>query len=101
VSDGEEDKWERPSPAVPMRGIRPASPRGTTATGGVRSPLHHHLWCHACMREQPVRLVKRCLRLISGPRLHFVISMIFNHPNFEIENGDLPDVPNLPNFTGR
>jgi hypothetical protein len=38
VSEGEEEKCERPSPVVPMRGIRPASPRGTAVTGGVQSP---------------------------------------------------------------
>jgi hypothetical protein len=38
VRDGEEEKWERPSPTVPTRGIRPASPRGTMAIGGVSSP---------------------------------------------------------------
>jgi hypothetical protein len=26
--------------------------------------------------------------------------MIFNHPNFEIRNGNLPDVQNTPNFVG-
>jgi hypothetical protein len=34
--------------------------------------------------ERPVRPVKQRLRLTSGPWLHFIISMIFNHPNFEI-----------------
>jgi hypothetical protein len=32
-------------------------------------------------------------------RLHFDISMIFTHPNFEIQNGDLSDVQNSPNFS--
>jgi hypothetical protein len=37
--------------------------------------------------------------LCSGPaRLHFVILMIFTHPNLEIRNGDIPDVQNSPNF---
>jgi hypothetical protein len=45
MSDGEEEKWERPSPVVPMHRIRPTSPRGTTATGGVRSPSCHHARC--------------------------------------------------------
>jgi hypothetical protein len=48
-----------------------------------------------------VQLVNRRLGLTSGPRLHFIISMIFNHPNFEIRNGILPDVQNSPNFAGR
>jgi hypothetical protein len=34
VSNGEEEKWERP-PVVPTCGIRPVSPRGTVATNGV------------------------------------------------------------------
>jgi hypothetical protein len=46
VSDGEEEKWERPSPIVPMCRIRPASPRVVAATNGVRSPLHHRPRCH-------------------------------------------------------
>jgi hypothetical protein len=29
---------------------------------------------------------------------HFEFSMIFNHSNFEIPNGDLPDVQDLPKF---
>jgi hypothetical protein len=52
-------------------------------------------------RERPVRPVKRRLRLTSGPRLYFIISVIFNHTNFEIRNGDLPNVQNSPNFSGR
>jgi hypothetical protein len=37
--------------------------------------------------------------LCSGPgQLHFVISMIFTHPNFEIRNGELPEVQNSLNF---
>jgi hypothetical protein len=37
--------------------------------------------------------------LCNGPaRLHFVISMIFTHQNFEIRNGDLPKVQNSLNF---
>jgi hypothetical protein len=66
VSDGEEEKWERPSSAVPTCGIRPASPRGAAATSGVWSPsaVAHVHW-------RPLRAVKRCLSLTSGPRLHF------------------------------
>jgi hypothetical protein len=47
VSDGEEEKWERPPPIMPTRGIRSASPRGMAATGGVRSPSCHHARCRA------------------------------------------------------
>jgi hypothetical protein len=54
------------------------------ATCGIWSPLRHRTWCHMCMRKRSVRPVKRRLRLTSGPRLHFIISMILNHPNFEI-----------------
>jgi hypothetical protein len=68
-----------------------------------------HRWCMVTIaspsvvsraHERPVRLVKRHLRLTSGPRLYFVISKIFNHPNFQIRNGNLPDVQNTPNFVG-
>jgi hypothetical protein len=45
VSDGEEEKWETPSPVVPTRGIRPASPCGVvtgkmvgTSRSGYRLP---------------------------------------------------------------
>jgi hypothetical protein len=48
VRDGEEEKWERPSPVVPTRGIRSASPCEMAATGGVRSPSHHRLQCRPC-----------------------------------------------------
>jgi hypothetical protein len=34
-------------------------------------------------------------------QLNFVISMIFTHPNFEIQNGDHPDVHNSPTFAER
>jgi hypothetical protein len=38
--------------------------------------------CARCVdRREPF---KRLLWLTSGPRLHFVFSKIFNHPNFEI-----------------
>jgi hypothetical protein len=39
------------------------------------------------------RPVKWCLTLTSGPwPLFYFIFKIFKHPNFEIRNGDLPDV---------
>jgi hypothetical protein len=47
VSDGEEEKWEKPPPTLPTRGIMLASPRGTAVTGGVWSPSHHRAQCHA------------------------------------------------------
>jgi hypothetical protein len=34
-------------------------------------------------------------------RLYFIISKLFNHPNFEIRIGVLPNVQNSPNFAGR
>jgi hypothetical protein len=34
-------------------------------------------------------------------RLYFVISMLFNHPNIEIQIGVLPDVQNSQNVSGR
>jgi hypothetical protein len=52
VSDGEEEKWERPSFVVPMHRIRQASPRGTTATGGARSPSCHHTRCRMRASDQ-------------------------------------------------
>jgi hypothetical protein len=64
----------------------------------VLSLVHRHLWCHMHACGRPVRLVNRRLRLTSGPRLHFLISMIFNHPNFEIRNGNLPNDQNSLNF---
>jgi hypothetical protein len=33
-------------------------------------------------------------------RLPFKFAKIFNLPKFEIRNGDLPDIQNLPNFVG-
>jgi hypothetical protein len=42
--------------------------------------------------------VKQCGQLTSGPHPYFIISRIFNHPNFEIRMGDFPNVQNLPNF---
>jgi hypothetical protein len=36
-----------------------------------------------CARERPMRPVKQRLGLTSGPRLHFIILMIFNYLNFE------------------
>jgi hypothetical protein len=38
------------------------------------------------------------VQLTSGPSALFEFPMIFNHLNFEIQNGDLPDVQNAPNF---
>jgi hypothetical protein len=38
----------------------------------------------ACTRERPVRPIMRHRPLTSGHQLHFIISMIFNHLNFEI-----------------
>jgi hypothetical protein len=78
VSECEEEKGERPSPVVPTRGIRPASPCGMVATRGVRSSG----------------------RLRSGPHPIFIISRIFNHLNFKIQIDDLPPVQNSPNFVG-
>jgi hypothetical protein len=34
----------------------------------------------------------------AGPDLFLIILKIFKHPNFEIQNGDLPIVYNSPNF---
>jgi hypothetical protein len=74
----------RSCPRAPTRGIRMAGPRGTVATGGVRSPPRHH--AHA----QWAWPVKQHVQLTSGPHPYFIISRVFNHPNIEIRIGDLP-----------
>jgi hypothetical protein len=71
----EERKWETSPLCWAMHERVRTTPCGAVATG-----------------ERPVRPVKRCLRLTSGPRLQFVISLIFKHMNLEIQNGDLPNV---------
>jgi hypothetical protein len=48
--------------------------------------------------RQPACLVKRLVPLTCGPSGLFEFPMIFNHSNFEIQNGDLTDVQNSPNF---
>jgi hypothetical protein len=55
----------------------------------------------SAVMRQPVRSVRRLVPLTCGPSGLFEFSMIFNHSNFEIQNGDLPDVQNLPNFAYR
>jgi hypothetical protein len=73
----EEGKWETsPLYWATHEWVR-TTPHGAVATSGVLSPS---------------RPVMRHLRLTGGPRLHFIISMIFNHPNIEIQNSDLPAV---------
>jgi hypothetical protein len=73
--------------------------RRVVATGGVRSPPRLHAQCHA--RTQPPQLVKRRGQLTSGPSPHFLISGIFNHPNFEIQIGYISAIQNSPNFASR
>jgi hypothetical protein len=48
--------------------------------------------------RQPACSVKRLVPLTCGPSGLFEFLMIFNHSNFEIQNGDLPVVQNSPNF---
>jgi hypothetical protein len=48
--------------------------------------------------RQPARSVKRLVPLTCGPSGLFEFPMIFNHSNFEIQNGDLIIVQNSPNF---
>jgi hypothetical protein len=90
---------EHSSTATTHEGIR-SCPRGMAATDGVRSQSCQCMWCRACAgdRREPL---SSGLRLTSGPRLHFIFSKIFNHPNFEIRISDLPNVQNSPNFAGR
>jgi hypothetical protein len=60
-----------------------ASPRGTAATGSVRSPPRHHVWAN------------------KWARLHFIFSKLYNHPNFEIQICVLLNVQNSSNYAGR
>jgi hypothetical protein len=48
--------------------------------------------------RQPAYSVKRLVPLTCGPSGLFEFPIIFNHSNFEIQNGDLPNVQNSPNF---
>jgi hypothetical protein len=70
-------------------------PRRAVATSGVRSPSRHRLLCHTHAHWRPMRAVPLADK--RAPTL-FQISKIFNLPNFEIQNGDIPTVQNSPNF---
>jgi hypothetical protein len=48
--------------------------------------------------RQPACSVKRLVPLTCGPSGLFEFPMIFDHSNFEIQNGDLSDAQNSPNF---
>jgi hypothetical protein len=48
----------------------------------------------SAVMRQPACSVKRVVPLTCGPSGLFEFPMIFNHSNFEIQNGDLPDVKN-------
>jgi hypothetical protein len=48
---------------------------------------------------RPVRSVKRCLTLTSGPWFHYSFND-FQSSEFEIQKSDLSDVQNLPKFAG-
>jgi hypothetical protein len=52
----------------------------------------------SAVARQPARSVRRLVPLTCGPSGLFEFPMIFNHSNFEIQNSDLPDVQNPPNF---
>jgi hypothetical protein len=58
-------------------------------------------WPHvaSAVTRQPVCSVKQLVPLTCGPSGLFEFPMIFNHSNFEIQNGDLPDVQNSLNFS--
>jgi hypothetical protein len=47
----------------------------------------------------PVHSVRQWLWLTGRAQLISEFLMIFTHPNFEIRNGDLPDIQNSPNFS--
>jgi hypothetical protein len=57
-------------------------------------------WPHvaSAVTRQPACSVKRLVPLTCGPSGLFEFPMIFNHSNFEIQNGDLTDVQNSLNF---
>jgi hypothetical protein len=46
----------------------------------------------SAVTRQPARSVRRLVPLTCGPSGLFEFPMIFNHSNFKIQNGDLPDV---------
>jgi hypothetical protein len=48
--------------------------------------------------EATVRAFKRWVRLTGGPSPISGFLRIFKHPNFEIQNCDLPTVYNSPSF---
>jgi hypothetical protein len=52
----------------------------------------------SAVMRQPARSVRRLVPLTCGPSGLFEFPMIFNHSNFEIQNSDLTDVQNSPNF---
>jgi hypothetical protein len=52
----------------------------------------------SAVTRQPARSVKRLVPLTCGPSGLFEFPMIFNHSNFEIQNGDLPVAQNSPNI---
>jgi hypothetical protein len=101
VSDGEDEKWSwlLLTPSQRVRTRRPCT--WVVKTGGVQSLLHHRSRCCSRTLWRLARAVKHRLRLTGGPQLHFVISKNFNHPNFEIRIGDLPNVQSSRNFVDR
>jgi hypothetical protein len=78
------------------RGCREAgsSRRPSASAPGGRQWLSHH----GVTARVSVRTGRDTLLLCT--RLYFVFSKFFNHPNFEIRIGVLPDVQNSPNFVG-
>jgi hypothetical protein len=74
----------------------PARGGGTAACGGGTT-----VWPRvvSAVTRQPARSVRRLVPLTCGPSGLFEFLMIFNHSNFEIQNSDLPDVQNSPNFS--
>jgi hypothetical protein len=79
---------------VGSEGLSTASSAWGLAGGGAAA------WPHVAsmVTRQPACSVKRLVPLTCGPCGLFEFSIIFNHSNFEIQNGDLFEVQNSPNF---
>jgi hypothetical protein len=65
-----------------------------------RWPGHSNVAARA-RTQWPGRAVKQPVQLTCGPSALFEFPMIFNHSNFEIQNGDLANVQKYLNFVGQ
>jgi hypothetical protein len=82
----------------PRSGARGGGSRSLSGGSGERPLVVTGAVALAHGTGRPVGAVKRPVQLTSGPLALFEFPMIFNHSSFEIQNGDLPDVQNSPNF---